>query len=115
MMDEYYQAAFTLKGLRSGPCLDGFARNLDCEGYGWWTVRRHLRSAAHTGRFTQIKGVALNDVTVEWLVHRGIQTTEIYTRGNLSEKLEAINAISPLKLRQGRFRAPDKLIASLTT
>ena len=42
MMDEYYQAAFTLKGLRSGPCLDGFARNLDCEGYGWWTVRRYL-------------------------------------------------------------------------
>jgi hypothetical protein len=31
------------------------------------------------------------------------------------QKLEALDAITPPKLRSGRFRASDKLIASLTT
>ena len=48
-----------------------------------------------------------------WLGHNSIQTTEIYTRADPSEKLEAINAITPPKIRKGRFRAPDELIARL--
>lgn len=48
-----------------------------------------------------------------WLGHSSIQSTEIYTRTDPSEKLEAINTIIPPKLRRGRFRPPDKLIALL--
>src|SRR5246127_117403 len=50
-----------------------------------------------------------------WLGHANMQTTEIYTRADPSIKLEALDAITPPKLRSGRFRASDKLIASLTT
>jgi integrase/recombinase XerD len=49
-----------------------------------------------------------------WLGHANMQTTEMYTRVDPSIKLEALEAITPPKLRSGRFRANDKLIASLT-
>jgi hypothetical protein len=44
-----------------------------------------------------------------------MQTTEMYTRADPSIKLEALDAVTAPKLRTGRFRATDKLIASLTT
>jgi site-specific recombinase XerD len=50
-----------------------------------------------------------------WLGHANMQTTEIYTRVDPSIKLEALEAVTAPKLRTGRFRATDKLIASLTT
>jgi len=48
-----------------------------------------------------------------WLGHASVQSTEIYTRSDPTEKLEAIEAVTPPILRRGRFRPPDKLIASL--
>ena len=48
-----------------------------------------------------------------WLGHADIRTTEIYLRVDPSEKLEAMEAVLPLGLRRGQFKAPDKLIASL--
>jgi site-specific recombinase XerD len=48
-----------------------------------------------------------------WLGHASTQTTEIYLRADPTEKFEALAAMSPLKLRPGRFRPPDRLIASL--
>jgi len=48
-----------------------------------------------------------------WLGHSSIQSTEIYTRVDPSEKLEAINTLTPPKIRPGRFRPPDKLLAML--
>lgn len=48
-----------------------------------------------------------------WLGHSHLSTTEIYTRADPSEKLEAINAVVPPQLRKGSFRPPDKLIALL--
>jgi integrase/recombinase XerD len=48
-----------------------------------------------------------------WLGHADIRTTEIYLRVDPSEKLEAIEAVVPLGLRRGQFKAPDALIASL--
>jgi site-specific recombinase XerD len=48
-----------------------------------------------------------------WLGHADIQTTEVYLRADPTEKLEAISALVPLTLKRGRFRPPDKLIASL--
>jgi integrase/recombinase XerD len=50
-----------------------------------------------------------------WLGHANMQTTEIYTRADPSVKREALDAVTPPKLKSGRFRATDKLIASLTT
>ena len=49
-----------------------------------------------------------------WLGHANIQTTEIYTRADPSIKLEVLESVMAPKLRSGRFRASDKLIASLT-
>jgi len=48
-----------------------------------------------------------------WLGHANLTTTEIYTRGDPTEKLEAIESIVPAHLRRGVFRPPDKLIALL--
>jgi site-specific recombinase XerD len=48
-----------------------------------------------------------------WLGHAQMQTTQIYTRADSSVKLEALQSVVPPKLRSGRFRATDKLIASL--
>jgi site-specific recombinase XerD len=48
-----------------------------------------------------------------WLGHADTRTTEIYLRVDPSEKLEVVEAVLPLGLRRGRFKAPDALIASL--
>lgn len=50
-----------------------------------------------------------------WLGHAHLQTTEIYTRADPSVKLEALESVMPPQLRSGRFKATDKLIASLTS
>ena len=48
-----------------------------------------------------------------WLGHAHLQTTEIYTRVDPSVKLEALESVLPPNLRTGRFKATDRLIASL--
>jgi site-specific recombinase XerD len=48
-----------------------------------------------------------------WLGHARVETSEIYTRADPTEKLDAIAAVLPPNLRRGRFRPPDKLLASL--
>lgn len=48
-----------------------------------------------------------------WLGHSSTQTTEAYTRVDPAEKLEAINTLTPPKIRPGQFRPPDKLLAML--
>ena len=67
-------------------------------------VIRHT-CAMFTLQATQdIRKVAL------WLGHSDPATTEVYTRTDPSEKLEAIETIVPPQLRKGRFRPPDKLL-----
>lgn len=48
-----------------------------------------------------------------WLGHSSIQSTEIYTRVDPSEKLDTMNKIKPPQVRPGRFTPPDKLLALL--
>ena len=48
-----------------------------------------------------------------WLGHANLQTTEIYTRADPCVKLETLEAVTPPKLRTGRFKATDQLLASL--
>lgn len=50
-----------------------------------------------------------------WLGHAHMQTTEVYTRADPSVKLEALESIIAPKLRSGRFKATDALIASLNS
>jgi site-specific recombinase XerD len=70
-------------------------------------VLRHS-CAMHTLQATgDVRKVAL------WLGHASMQSTEIYLRGDPTEKLEALAAMSPPGLQRGQFRAPDKLMAML--
>lgn len=48
-----------------------------------------------------------------WLGHAHMKTTEMYTRADPSVKLEALESVIAPKLRSGRFKATDQLIASL--
>lgn len=48
-----------------------------------------------------------------WLGHASQKTTEVYLAADPTEKLDAMAAISPPPLRRGRFRPPDRLLASL--
>ena len=42
-----------------------------------------------------------------------MKTTQVYLRADPTEKLGAVELVIPPTLRRGRYRAPDKLIASL--
>jgi hypothetical protein len=48
-----------------------------------------------------------------WLGHATMTTTEVYTRGDPTEKLDAMEAIVPPHLRRGTFQPTDKLMALL--
>lgn len=48
-----------------------------------------------------------------WLGHADMKTTQVYLRADPTDKLAAVDSITPPTLRRGRFRPPDKLIASL--
>ncbi len=70
-------------------------------------VLRHTCAMIVLNATHDIRKVAL------WLGHANTHTSEIYTRADPSEMLDAINATTPLSLRKGRFRPPDRLIALL--
>lgn len=72
-------------------------------------VLRHT-CAMHTLQATRdVRKVSL------WLGHANLQSTEVYLRADPTEKLEALAAMIPPNLKPGRFRAPDKLLAMLST
>ncbi len=50
-----------------------------------------------------------------WLGHASLQSTEVYLRTDPTEKLEALAAMAPPMLKPDCFRAPDKLLAMLST
>lgn len=71
-------------------------------------VLRHS-CAMHTLQATgDVRKVSL------WLGHASIQSTEIYLRADPTEKLEMIAGAAMPKLKPGRFRPPDKLLAMLS-
>jgi integrase/recombinase XerD len=77
------------------------------------TKRVHTHVLRHTCALTVLQATKdLRKVSL-WLGHAHMQTTEIYTRVDPSVKLEALESVVPPKLRSGRFKATDKLIASL--
>jgi site-specific recombinase XerD len=48
-----------------------------------------------------------------WLGHENIQTTEDYLRVDVTQRIGILKGVTPPQLRPGKFRPPDKLIASL--
>lgn len=70
-------------------------------------VLRHTCAMVALAATNDIRKVAL------WLGHSSTVTTEIYVRADPTDKLEAIEAITPPKLRKGRFQATDKLLKYL--
>jgi integrase/recombinase XerD len=70
-------------------------------------VLRHTAAVVTLQATKDLRKVSL------WLGHANMQTTEIYTRVDPSVKLEVLECVVAPKLRSGRFRATDKLIASL--
>jgi site-specific recombinase XerD len=79
------------------------------------TKRVYPHLVRHTSALTVLQATKdLRKVSL-WLGHAHMQTTEIYTRADPSVKLEALESMMPPKLRSGRFKASDKLIASLTS
>jgi integrase/recombinase XerD len=89
------------------------------------TARHHCSSLAtkrvsphvlrHTCALTVLQATKDLRKVALWLGHAHMQTTEMYTRADPSVKLEALESVMPPTLRFGRFKATDKLIASLTS
>jgi integrase/recombinase XerD len=97
-----------------------------------YILRRHVRDAQkrcpslsskrvsphvlrHTCAMTLLQATKdLRKVSL-WLGHSSTQTTEMYVRADPTVKLESLESVVAPKLRSGRFKATDKLIASLTT
>jgi len=77
------------------------------------TKRVHPHVLRHTCALTILQATKdLRKVSL-WLGHAKMQTTEMYLRVDPSVKLEALESMVPPKLRSGRFKVTDKLIASL--
>ena len=96
-----------------------------------YVLRKHVRSATsacpslaekkvspHVLRHTCAMSVleATGDIrkVALWLGHANITTTQVYLRADPSEKLAIVETLIPPKLRRGRFKASDELIALLT-
>jgi site-specific recombinase XerD len=77
------------------------------------TKRVHPHVLRHTCALAILQATKdLRKVSL-WLGHAKMQTTEMYLRVDPSVKLEALESVVPPKLRSGRFKATDKLIATL--
>lgn len=125
------RAWLAVRGTRSVPELFVNARGGSMTRWGFaYVLRRHATTARrkcsslstkrlhpHVLRHTSAMMVlqATQDIRKVslWLGHSQLTTTEIYTRADPSEKLEAIDAIVPPHLRRGSFRPTDKLMALL--
>jgi len=77
----------------------------------------HKRVSPHVLRHTCAMVVLQSTQDIRkvslWLGHANLATTEVYTRADPTEKLEAIEAILPPHLRKGSFKPSDRLIALL--
>lgn len=70
-------------------------------------VLRHTCALSILQATGDIRKVAL------WLGHESIQTTEDYLRVDVTQRISVLGAMMPPQLRPGKFRPPDRLIASL--
>jgi site-specific recombinase XerD len=104
-------------------------QNMSRSGFEY-VLRKHLRTAAsktpsllkkrvsphvlrHTCAMNILKATGDLRKVALWLGHASMQTTEVYTRVDPTEKLEVIDATPSLSIRRGKFPVTDKLIDSL--
>lgn len=92
------------------------AKHLDaasarCSSLATKSVSPHV--LRHTCAMTILRATGDIRKVSLWLGHSDIKTTQMYLRADPEEKLEAITKVAGPSLARGRFRAPDKLIASL--
>ena len=125
------RAWIAVRGTASNPELFLNARGEPMTRSGFeYILRKHVRIAAkrcpslstkrvsphvlrHTCALTVLQATKdLRKVSL-WLGHANLQTTEVYTRSDLSVQLETLESVVAPQLRSGRFKATDKLIASL--
>ena len=48
-----------------------------------------------------------------WLGHESVETTQVYLHADLALKEAALARITPVKIRAGRYRPDDRLLAFL--
>ena len=48
-----------------------------------------------------------------WLGHESVETTQMYLHADMRLKEQALSRTKPSKVRPGRYRPPDKLLAFL--
>jgi integrase/recombinase XerD len=48
-----------------------------------------------------------------WLGHESVETTQMYLHADMRLKEQALSRTKPLKVRSGRYRPNDKLLAFL--
>jgi integrase/recombinase XerD len=125
------RAWLAIRGQASVPelFLNAHGKQLTRSGFEY-ILRKHIGTAAkhcpllgqkrvsphslrHTCAMVTLKATGDIRKVALWLGHSSIQSTEMYTRADPSEKLEAIEALTPPALRRGRFRPPDKLMELL--
>jgi site-specific recombinase XerD len=82
-----------------------------CPSLASKTISPHV--LRHTCAMTILRATGDIRKVSLWLGHADIKTTQMYLRADPAEKLEAITRVAEPHLARGRFRAPDKLIASL--
>src|SRR5215467_406485 len=70
MLETFFSAPKTLARLReglSGPLIDGFADDLERDGYSPAAAVRYLRAAAHLGQFQRRRHATLADIDAKAL------------------------------------------------
>jgi site-specific recombinase XerD len=87
------------------------AATVRCPSLAMKSVSPHV--LRHTCAMTILRATGDIRKVSLWLGHTDIKTTQMYLRADPEEKLEAITKVALPSLARGRFRAPDKLIASL--
>ncbi len=75
--------------------------------------RVHPHLLRHTCAMTILRATGDVRRVALWLGHAHLQTTEAYVRAEPTEKLEMLETVPAPRLRPGRFRPPDRLLALL--
>jgi integrase/recombinase XerD len=103
--------AMTRSGFKYILCKHAKTATVRCPSLSTKRVFPHV--LRHTCALTVLQATKDLRKVALWLGHAHMQTTEMYTRADPSVKLEALESVIAPKLRSGRFKATDQLIASL--
>ena len=74
------------------------------------TVTPH--ALRHTAAMRLLHAGVDNTVIALWLGHENVRTTDIYIHADLALKERALARTTPTPVRAGRYRPPDKLLAT---